>query len=261
MSEEHESLSLTPLYLLLPLELGLILGTGAVGALLAIYVHWLLGGAAVLVVGVGLMITASRFSRPSFTFTGVMVLVFGGLLTAGLCKSAYVLLGEVARDIPVSEAAACPDAHSFYFTDGRVLDGKRTWITHVIRQRIEPRRKEITYYAAPVVGHDWTPDQEVVVWAVETRQAAFREWAKEHRAGVRETDEFGFFAEVIDKATTQHGLRTIENPVLIHWVKDPMKTGAGYALVSVFFTVLFCSVWLVARVVGGIRARRRGSTR
>lgn len=257
-NEEREPLHLTPLYILLPMQLGLIAGTGLVGAVLINYVHWAVGTAAVLVIGVGLMITASRFRQPTFTFTGVMTLAFGGLLAWGFAEAAYVVLGDTVRGIPVSQAADYPNAHSFYFTDGRVLHDRRTWITRESKSRTDATKKKTTSHVAPVVGDDWAPGKGVVVWAVTGRDAGLKEWEKDHRAGIRNQDRVGHYAEVIVTASGKPGLSTIENPVLIEWVKDPMVTGSSYALVAAFFSVFFCTIWLVSQVVGRIKARRRG---
>lgn len=211
--------------------LGIVLGNfigGLWTLLLMIFVGFAIGGlaekmvpkwgAAAAVAGffLAVIISLSNASRPLWlTFT------------AGKSSLDYPISVADAPEYSVTlftfkNGEVKPDLAGYHRTEGYVRSrtgGRGYWAATV-------------YYVAPVVKSDWTPEQEVTVWAVCTdtfetetdfadTDACRKDWIADHRQGVEiEPGKIADLQPAVKDAETAFGLRSHPKAKFIVWSKD-----------------------------------------
>jgi len=240
-----------PLIVLVPIEiivLNVLMGSAI---LISMHLSWLLANINTVILG--LVIIGIAFIYRQFSFTWLaLIAVIGGII-GGMYGLEYqdIKGREFIRGISLADAVKKPEAGGYYFTEGKVRSEYTA--TFIRRTRDQKGRTTTTFfYAAPVTEANWTPQQEVMVWAVCGPGDNTKDWEKPFKAGIRarkmEREEF---RKVVRLAIDQYGLMSHPDAILIHWVPSPDSAAQDYLGKILEAVLIWNVIWLVGLI--GVR--------
>ena len=152
----------------------------------------------------------------------------------------YVILGDVVRDIPASQAHNYPKGRIFELHDaGFRCEYEGAYVSTSTDRQARPIGKS-SYIVCPLVSESWTPDDPVTAWTGKVYQEDIP--TSGTFVAVAPADRSGYH-EAIKDAVEKHGLRTIDEAAMLRWVESPdryrkylerVRNGGAILLLVVF---------------------------